>query len=77
MSHEGEKDAIVHLVPFTLDYEGPSKVSTYFIIEESTTSKEMKSSFRGKRLFGTRYQMKESVKGKIGSKPQLIAKDMF
>ena len=59
---EGSK---VHLLPCTINYNGPAPIDCYFIPEESLETKEITSNFRGRKLVGKEVKLPEERHGYI------------
>ena len=62
--HEAVK---CHLMPFTIDYEGPASVSNYFetTFIKKEGSETIESSFRGRPLKGKQVQLPAGYSGAI------------
>lgn len=59
------KESDCHLIPFTLKFDGPAKVSTYFTPVISTNNSLLNSSFRGKPLTGKKVELPTGYSGLI------------
>ena len=59
----------VHFLPFRIDYDGPAKVNSYFIVENLTTRdaqadpKTVVAAFRGRRLLGEKLELPAGSSG--------------
>ncbi|PVU94100.1 hypothetical protein BB561_002808 [Smittium simulii] len=62
-------DKILHHIPFHVDYEGPANTPAYFNITKKNSECDIKSSFRGRALVGTKVNIPEDYKGVLITLP--------
>lgn len=60
-------DAVVHLLPCNIEYEGMAPVKEYFVIEEENTDAKI-AHFRGRELRGKTIKLPNDFIGYVGQK---------
>lgn len=63
----------IQLLPFEINYNGPAKINSYFLVDHKVSTNQKISHFRGRRLIGKDVLFPEKIIGLHG----LVKKDII